>query len=233
MSKGLVARKGKAQRARGSGRVANPIPLHSGAMETLLHKALLVTVALRRPTATKTSREATVVCFQRQPEAQSSKTEVPRGSWTFPNMQRRARNQSEIGQTQPPLTSDESWLLWKIQDSFQSTGIKAELLVVSCISDSESPLLQPTATGRRSKTGSRSHLPVRCRLLLPSSVPEPLNLCPGCKPAQRNSQKPGASTTAEAAGQVPPPTAGERVISHRCHADRDNTREGESPGALS
>lgn len=56
----------------------------------LLHKALLATVALRRPTATKTSQEASVVYFQKQPQAQSSKTEVPRGSWAFPNTQRRA-----------------------------------------------------------------------------------------------------------------------------------------------
>lgn len=92
-------------------------------------------------------------------------------------------------QTRLPLTSDESRLFWKTQDSFQSTGIKVELLVVSCISNSESPFLQPKATGSQSKTGSRSHLPVRCRLLLPLSVPELLDPCPGCKPAQRNGQK--------------------------------------------
>lgn len=148
MSEGLVLRKSEAQRAGGVGNEANAIPLHLGATETPLHKALLVTVALKRPTAVKTSWVAVVVCFQKQPQAQSSNTVVPKGSWAFPHMQHGARNHSEIGQTWLPPTSGESWLLWKIQDSFQSVGIKAELLVVSYISDLESPLLQPKATGK-------------------------------------------------------------------------------------
>ena len=83
-------------------------------------------------------------------------------------------------------------MLWKIQDCFQSSGIKGERLVVSCISDSESPLLHPTATGSQSKAGSRSRLPA-CRVVVPpSSLPEPLDPWPGCKPAQRNDRKTGA-----------------------------------------
>lgn len=103
--------------------------------------------------------------------------------------------------------------------------IKAELFVVSCISDLESPLLQPTAAGSQSRTGSLWLACVR-RSPLPSSVPELLDPCPGCKPAQQNSQNPGASITSKAAGQGPPPMTKERIISHHHHADRDHMRRG-------
>lgn len=77
MTKGLVARKVKTQRARGSGRADNPTFPASEVTETLLCKTLMVTTALRWPSATKIPWEATVVCFQKQPQAQSSKPEVP------------------------------------------------------------------------------------------------------------------------------------------------------------
>lgn len=119
-----------------------------------------------------------------------------------------------------------SWLLWKIQEFFQSKGIKAELLVVLCISDSESPLLQPTATGSGSKAGSRSHLPVCHGPLLPLLVPEPLNRCPAADVLSVTAKKLVHLSLLRQLGK-------ERVISYCYHTDRDHTRKGKSPDALS
>lgn len=74
MFKGLVTRKAKTQGARSSERADNPTPPTSEVTEMLPHKTLVVTTALRWPSATNISWEATVVCFQKQPQAQSSKT---------------------------------------------------------------------------------------------------------------------------------------------------------------
>lgn len=70
VSKGLVTRKVKTQKARGSGRADNPTPHTSEVTEMLVHKTLVVTTELRWPSATKISWEATVVCSQKQPQAQ-------------------------------------------------------------------------------------------------------------------------------------------------------------------
>lgn len=100
VSKGLVARKGKARKAGGSGRAANPTLHHSGATETHLHEALLVTVAGRQPTATKTSQKATVVCFQNSNHKPTHpKLRFREVVGHFRTRQCRAPNQSELGQT--------------------------------------------------------------------------------------------------------------------------------------
>lgn len=94
MSKGLVTRKVKTQRARGSGRADNATPSTSEVTEILPHKTLVVTTALRWPSATKISWEATFGNKPKQtglfPKAASHpKLRSLEVSWAFPDTQLR------------------------------------------------------------------------------------------------------------------------------------------------